>query len=426
MLSLYQARQLILRSVGTLGAEPVELLEALGRVSAEDVLAPFPLPLFDNSSMDGYAVRMDDAQMLPALSVHDFVPAGDARRTSILPGSAVKVMTGAPVPEGCEAVVPIEEIECREDGIHITVPPRPGQHIRHAGEDFRKGEVALATGTTLRVPEISLLASLGRTSVSVYRRPRVAILATGDELVEPGQPLAAGKLYNSNSLALATAVLQTGAVPVLLGIAADNRESLHEKLLQALRADVLITAAGVSVGDRDLVRDMLAEMGVQQLFWGIAVKPGKSTAFGMKGRIPVFSLPGNPVSTIVSFEELVRPALCKMLGRSALYRPALRAVLMEPVRKVKDKTQLLRVSLCSQHGRLLARSAGNQDTRFLRTLLNADGLAELPAGRDEFAAGDEIQVRLLGEHLSQIPDAAYVDGSAEDAPRMLCELEAAR
>lgn len=400
MLSFEHARDTILKHVITLDAEQVELLDALGRVCAEDVRAPINLPIFNNSSMDGFAVRTADRAHFAHLRVSGYLPAGVAVSGEIPAATAVRIMTGAPVPAACDAVVPFEEVEERDGFIRMMAPVKVGQHVRLAGEDVRAGALAMRQGAAVRVPEISVLASLGRTSLAVVRRPRVAILSTGDELVEPGQPLAAGRLFNSNSAALAAAVRHAGAIPVSLGIAADNHESLRETLSQGLRADVLITAAGVSMGDRDLVREVLGELGVRQVFWGITVKPGKSTAFGLYNDTPVFSLPGNPVSAIVTFEELVRPALLKMMGHRAVFKPELPAILQEEIRKPAGRTQLLRVRLAPSGGRLLAWSAGNQDTRFLRTLLNADALAVLPCDRTLFEVGEEIHVHLLGSTIN--------------------------
>ena len=333
MLSFEEAREKILNHVALMGVEQVGLLESLGRVMAEDVMATVNLPSFDNSSMDGYAVRLKDRSSFALLKISGYLPAGAVATAKVAPRSAVRIMTGAPVPPGCDAVVPFEDAEELKDAVSIKAEVVLGQHIRRQGEDIRLGEVALAVGTPVRVPEISLLASLGRTSVGVYRNPRVAILATGDELVEPGQPLSAGKVFNSNSVAIAAAVKEAGGAPLILGVATDNRESLRQKLSEGLRADVLITVAGVSVGDRDMVREILQELDVQQVFWRIDMKPGKSTAFGVKNGKPVFSLPGNPVSAVVTFEELVRPAILRMMGYPCVIKPYVAAILQEDYAK---------------------------------------------------------------------------------------------
>jgi molybdopterin molybdotransferase len=403
MLSFEDARNIILSNVVPMKAQPVEILSSLGRVAAQDVVAPINLPSFDNSAMDGYAVRVADCNRFAPLIVSGYIPAGGDVITEVLPGNAIRIMTGAPVPPGCDAIVPLEDVEDAEEiGEQIWIvntAPRTGQHIRFAGEDVKRGDTVLPAGTLIRVPAVSVLASLGRTQVQVYRKPVVAILATGDELVEPGQALAEGKLYNSNSVALAAAVHEAGAEAIILGIARDNREHLRQMIADGLRADVLITAAGVSVGDRDFVRDTLAELGVNQLFWKVDMKPGKSMAFGTIQGKPVFSLPGNPVSAMITFEEMVRPALLKMMGHRKVVKPLVTATLQEEMSKKPGRVFFSRVRLERVNGKFLAWNAGNQDTGFVQTLLHADALAVLPADRVSFAAGEEINVHILSSLL---------------------------
>jgi molybdopterin molybdotransferase len=292
-------------------------------------------------------------------------------------------------------VVPFEEAEERDGSVHVPAAVRPRRHIRFRGEDVRAGERIIPEGTILRPPEISLLASFGRAMVPVYRKPRVAILSTGDELVELGDPPEHGKIVNSNSHAIAAAVVEAGGEPVLLGIARDEREDLRAKLSEGLAADVLVTSAGVSAGDRDLVRDVLAGLGVENVFWKVLVKPGGPTAFGLAGRKPVFSLPGNPVSSLITFETFVRPALRKMTGSRHPVKAPVKATLAEPVKKKTGKTQFLRVRIESGEEGYVARTAGDQNTGILRTLLLADGIAVLPRERTDFAAGEKVDVLLL-------------------------------
>jgi molybdopterin molybdotransferase len=402
MMSFEDARNRVLNNVGPLDTEVVAIIDALGRVSVEDVVAPLNLPSFANSAMDGYAVRVADCNSFKSLTVTGYILAGGVAPVALTLGSAVRIMTGAQVPQGCDAIVPIEEAANAGNHLRITAAPHAGQHIRRAGEDVKLGETVLAAGTSIRVPAISMLASLGRTVVRVYRRPVVAILATGDELVEPGQPLLEGKLFNSNSPALAAAVHEAGAVPLILGIVGDNREHLRQKIAAGLEADALITAAGVSVGDRDFVREILAELGVKQLFWKVSMKPGKSMAFGARDGKPVFSLPGNPVSAMITFEELVRPALLKMMGHRQVIKPLVSAILQDKLRKTAGKVLFARVRLESVDGKLLAWSAGPQGTGFLKTLLHADALAVLPADRSSFAAGETINVQILSHAFSML------------------------
>jgi len=389
------ARNLILDATGTLDPEQAQLLDAVGRVLAEDFHAPWDLPLWDNSAMDGFAVQAADAVSGKELEITGYIPAGGAELPPVAPGCAVKIMTGAPIPPGCELVVPVEETEERDGKVKLLADLRVRDHIRFKGEDVAAGAKVLAAGTLLRPPEISLLASFGQSLVQVYRRPRVAILSTGDELVDLGMVPGTGQIINSNIYSLAAAVRDAGGEPQLLGIARDNLESHREKLARGLKADVLITSAGVSAGDRDLVRDVLEELGVEQKFWKIAIKPGRPTAFGVRGETLVFSLPGNPVSTMVTFEMFVRPALRKLQGVTPAVQPFAKARLAETVRKRPERVQFLRVQVRIEEGRLVASSSGDQNTGIIRTMVRANGIAVLPAERDRFEAGSEVEVLLL-------------------------------
>jgi len=390
-----EALNRILDATNLLDSERVHLLEAPGRVLAEDFHAPWDMPLWDNSAMDGFAVRAADAAAKKELTVTGYIPAGGRDLPPVEPGCAVRIMTGAPTPPGCEVVVPVEETEEQNGKIKLLSSLRIRDHIRFRGEDIQAGTLVLPARSLLRPPEINLLASFGQSLVPVFRRPRVAILSTGDELVELGTPLGPGQIVNSNTFSLAAAVREAGGKPVLLGIAKDTPESHREKLSAGLGADVLITSAGVSAGDRDLVREILAELGVEQKFWKIAIKPGRPTAFGVMGDTLVFSLPGNPVSTMVTFEMFVRPSLRKMQGVAPAVKPFVKAVLAEPVRKRPERVQFLRVQVRSEQGRLVASSSGDQNTGILRTMVRANGIVLLPFERDRFEAGDEVDVLLL-------------------------------
>lgn len=400
MIPFEQARNIILENCVPAGVEQVALLDAVGRVLAQDVAAPWDMPLWDNSAMDGYAVRSADCGLAPCtLKVTGFIPAGAvADGVSVAPGCAVRIMTGAPTPAGCDAVVPVEETDDGREVVTLRQPVKQGQHIRVRGEDVASGVVFVRAGTIVRPPEVNILANFGKALVAVYRRPVVAIISTGDELVELGRTPGAGEIVNSNALSLAAAVRETGCIPRILGIARDNVESHREKLSEGLKADVVITSAGVSAGDRDLVRDVLEELGAVQCFWKIGIKPGGPTAFAMRGTTPVFSLPGNPVSTMITFEEFVRPALLKMLGQRLVLRPLFKAVLREPVKKMPGKVQIIRLRLENVGGRWFASSAGNQQTAILKTMVDAQALAVLPAGSSSYAAGDEVDVHFYGNY----------------------------
>jgi molybdopterin molybdotransferase len=403
MPSFEEARRIILDSVTPLGVERVELLESLGRVIAEEVVAPWNMPFCDNSAMDGYAVRTSDCPTVPvSLKVTGYIPAGGEITGPVEPGCAIRIMTGAPVPPGCDAVVPVEETDGGAETVTITAPVALRQHIRFAGEDVRSGEAIIPAGTLIRPQEISMLASFAKVFVPVFRKARVAILSTGDELVELGEPLESGRIVNSNAMSLAAAVKEIGAEPVILGIARDNQESHREKMREGLKADALITSAGVSAGDRDLVRDVLAELGMKQVFWRVDIKPGGPTAFGLYEGKPVFSLPGNPVSTMVTFEEFARPALLKMMGHKRVLKPFIKAVLKNEAHKKPGKINFLRVRLASENGRYVAYSSGDQNTGILKTMLMADAMAMLPADRTKFAAGEEVDVHILSGNVEML------------------------
>ncbi|QSV45758.1 gephyrin-like molybdotransferase Glp [Geobacter benzoatilyticus] len=403
MPSFTEARGLILDRVAPLGIERVGILEAAGRILAENLEAPWEMPLCDNSAMDGFAVRAADCTTIPvSLKVAGYIPAGGEVSGPVEPGCAIRIMTGAPIPPGCDAVVPVEETEGDGDAVRIVAPVKERQHIRFKGEDVAAGETVIPAGTLIHPPEISMLASFGKALVPVFRRARVAILSTGDELIELGSPPVPGKIINSNTLSLAAAVRQCGAEPIILGIARDDRESHREKLAEGLRADALITSAGVSAGDRDLVRDVLAELGVEQLFWKVDMKPGGPTAFGMYGEKPVFSLPGNPVSTMVTFEIFARPALLRMMGHRNVVRPFVKATLREDAKKKAGKVNFLRVQVTQRNGRLEASTAGDQHTGILRTMVRSNGLVLLPLEASVVPAGTEVDLMILRDDATML------------------------
>jgi molybdopterin molybdotransferase len=401
MVSFEEARSIILNSVQTVGTERIHLLEASGRVLAGDAVAPWDLPLWDNSAMDGYAVRSDDCRTTPCkLRVTGFLPAGaKADGICVEAGCAVRIMTGAPTPAGCDAVVPVEETDDGQQEVHVLEAVKKGQHIRFRAEDVPSGVVFVRSGTLIRPAEVNMLASFGLALVPVYRQPIVAILSTGDELVELGRTPGPGEILNSNTLSLAAAVREAGCIPRIIGIARDNRASHLEKLGEGLKADVLITSAGVSAGDCDLVRDILEELGAKQLFWKVGIKPGGPTAFAMYGSTPVFSLPGNPVSTMITFEEFVRPSLLRMQGHQRVLRPLFKVTLREELKKKPGKVQIVRLRLEKEDGCWYASSAGNQQTAILKTMVDAQAIAVLPAEGTNFIAGDQVDVHFYGNHI---------------------------
>jgi molybdopterin molybdotransferase len=396
MLAFDQARKLILDSVKPLDPIKLPLLDALSMVASEPVSAGLDLPSFDNSAMDGYAVRSVECIDAGEKPVSTTIMAGDRADREFPEGTVVKIMTGAPIPPGFDAVVPFEEV-VYEDADKVILPAavKPGQHIRFSGEDIRSGDCIASAGRIIRPAEISMLAASGILSLKVHRRVRVAILSTGDELVEPCESIPQGKIINSNSPGLAAAVLEAGGEPVMLGIAADTRGSLAAKIAAGLQYDMLVTTAGVSAGERDLVREMLAEAGVKQLFWKIDLKPGGPTAFGLKGNKPVFSLPGNPVSSLLTFEELVRPALLRMMGHTAVLRPHFKGVLEEDVSKKAGKANLLRARVRKDGDVFRLSSAGNQQTGIQRTLLYADAVCFLPSETTLLKKGELVDFHFM-------------------------------
>ena len=349
MLSVEQALEKILSHVDILDTEESPLLDCLGQVLAEDVYSNIDIPPLDNSAMDGYAVRSKDTHGASPksprfLRVIDTVAIGSIPKLKLEPGTAIRIMTGAPIPKGADSVVRFEDTDdAQRKGssteIGILVEVEPGRDVRRAGEDIAKGSLVLSQGVIIRPSEVGVLASLGCSGVRVIRRPRVAILATGDELVDINQPLPAGKIYNSNTYSVAALVQRYGGIPKLLGIALDSEDAVVAGFRQGLDADILITTGGVSLGDYDVVKDALTKQGKID-FWKVRVKPGKPLAFGMiRGRdqaggvtnIPFLGLPGNPVSAMVTFELFVRPAILKMMGKENLTKPTIEAVIEEPI-----------------------------------------------------------------------------------------------
>ncbi|UCF20736.1 MAG: molybdopterin molybdotransferase MoeA [Gemmatimonadota bacterium] len=396
-LSVHEAREIILSRMRTLGEERVPLTEALGRVLAEVVSSRVQHPAWDNSAMDGFAVRSADvasaSRDAPAiLKVIEHVPAGGFPTRPLAPGAATRVMTGAPIPEGADGVTRLEYTEAgpSTDTIQVIDGRDAGRNIRRAGEDLKVGARPLAPGTLIRPAEIGVLAMLGQADVSVYRRPRVGILSTGNELADFDElPLvhAGRRIMNSNSYALAAQTQEAGALPVLLGIARDDPESLRRHLSAAHDCDVLITSAGLAVGDHDYVKDVLDQLGMEFLFYRVKMRPGSPFTFGVLGPVPVFALPGNPVSAMVTFEVLARPALNKMMGMAEYQRPLRRVELGEPVSTGGRLTHFYRAKLERRaDGSWLAKLTGPQGSGILTSMSQADALliippeSQLPAG----------------------------------------------
>jgi len=403
LISVEEALAEILSHVRPLEPERVPILEALGRVLAEEIVADADIPPFDNSAMDGYAVRAADvAAATPdspvRLAVTGHVAAGYVARERVMPGTAIRIMTGAPLPEGADAVVPIEDTDDGDRSgrvVEVRKAVSVGDHLRPAGEDVRRGERVLEPGRVIRPQEIGLLASLGHEMVAVHRRPRVAILATGDELLAVHEPPAPAKIRSSNEYAHAALVMRTGGIPLRLGIARDHVADLTARLRTGLelRADLFLTSGGVSGGDYDLVKKVLGAEG-QMRFWQVNMKPGRPLAFGLLAGVPLIGLPGNPASAMVSFEQFARPAILKMLGHTRLDRPTVRAVLDEPIRN-SGRRGYVWVVVTRREGRYHARRAGGQGSGVLTSMVRANGLAVVPEGIYWLEAGSQVTVQML-------------------------------
>lgn len=415
-LSAAEAQRVVLAAVAPLPPETCATADALGRVLAEAVHSRRTLPPWAVSAMDGYAVRAADLVAAPVeLPVAFEVAAGARRERTLPPGAAARIFTGAPLPPGADTVVRQEDCERDGERVRVRVAAPAGEHVRPAGEDVRDGERVLEPGTRLGPGPLGLLASLGRSVVSVHQRPRVAILSGGDELVEPDGDARGGRIVSSNSYSIAAQCREVGAEPVYLGIARDTPEDLARFVRAGLSAHVLVSSAGVSVGDRDYVRPVLEQLGCELLFWGVRIKPGFPLTFGRfassgppdaqhAGPV-VFGLPGNPVSAMVTFEQFVRPALRRLAGHRALFRPRVTAVLGETLEKQPGRLHLVRVRLTREDGRIVATSTGNQSSGVLRSMALAQGLLVFPADASALHAGEAVQVQVLEEDFLAADDA---------------------
>jgi molybdopterin molybdotransferase len=399
VLSVAEALARVLADVPVLGTEVVPLSDALERVLAGPVISRREIPPWDNSSMDGYAVRAADTSAASAerpvvLQVVGEIAAGGTAPRAIRPTEAYRILTGAPLPPGSDAVVPQEDVQRSGARVSLHRPVEVGAYVRQRGEDIRSGDRMLEAGTVLRPAALGVLASLGHARVDVYRRPTLAVLSTGDELVEPDSPLGPGQIPDSNSYTLCGLARAAGAVPLSLGIAPDSREALVERLRRGLQADVMVSSAGVSVGDRDFVREAAESLGARLDFWKVNMRPGKPITFGRIGDRFFFGLPGNPVSSMVTFELFVRPVLRRLGGYRTLNRPRIHARALEPIDNPGSRPGYLRVRLERSGGEVGARPTGNQGSGILRSMLLADGLAVVP-GDTQIPKGSEVDVILL-------------------------------
>ncbi len=401
MISVEEALERILAEITPLTITRVPLSETLGLVLADDVIAQEDIPPFANSAMDGFALLSQDSQLRdgkpPRLSITGGVAAGYVANHAVEPGTAMRIMTGAPVPPGADTVIQVELTRSEgpeSEWVEILQAVRPGNNIRPAGEDMRRGQTVLLRGTEIGPWEIGVLATLGWANVPVIRHPRVAILGTGDEVIDVDEPLRPGKIRNSNSYLLEATVQRAGAEPQRLGVARDTEESLREKFTEAIRCDLIITSGGVSVGEFDLVKNIMTEQG-EIHFWRINMRPGKPVAFGHIGNVPLLGLPGNPVSAAVTFELFGRPIIRKMLGHTHLLRPQVEVVVEDGVSERVMRRHYVRARVEWRDGHFVAHTTGNQGSNIMTSLLNANALLIVPEGGTLIPPGGKAKAIML-------------------------------
>jgi molybdopterin molybdotransferase len=419
MISVEEARDRILGTIHRLAPESRLLSDALGQVLAEDVTSPLTIPPLDNTSMDGYAVKAADTRgASPAtpvrLRIAGEVAAGHIFDGAVTPGTAVRIMTGAPIPAGADAVVPFEETDEQPgrnfgsfaksaESVGILKAAGEGANIRRAGEDIEAGDTVLRAGTLLGPAQVGVLASLGRSLVSVHRRPVVAVLSTGDEVLDLDSPHEPGHIYDSNSYSVSALITEAGGIPVRLGIARDNVDDLNEKIKAGLEADLIVTSAGVSRGDYDVVKDVLLREGEVD-FWTVRMRPGKPMAFGSfrspdGRRVPHLGLPGNPVSSMVAFELFGRPMIYKLMGKSRWERPSLRVIVEDRVVNSDGRRFYARAIVRRQGNEHRASLTGPQGSGMLTSMALANALVICPEDRPSLEPGDEALALMLGPVL---------------------------
>lgn len=445
MISVEEALEKILSYVEVLEPERRPILDCLGQVLAEDVYSTIDIPPLDNSAMDGYAVRAEDTygarESSPVyLAVVGEVAAGSLPTKEIEPGTAIRIMTGAPLPDGADAVVQFEdtdEMTRKSSGgdlsqIGILRQAKKRLNVRNRGEDIARGSLVLEKGRVLRPQEIGVLASLGRSTALVIRRPIVAILATGDELIAVDQPLDPGKIHDSNTYTIAAEVSRYGGIPRILGIGRDSIQSLTEKIDEGLDADMLITSGGVSKGDYDIVKDVLAEHG-EVGFWTVRMKPGKPLAFGImknvegsrKRQVPHLGLPGNPVSSMITFEQFARPAISKMMGKKTLTKPTIRAIIEANIANNDGRRVFARVIVTRRDGQYYASVTGPQGSGILTSIAKANGLAVIPETSKGVKAGEMVEVQMLDwmeeQGEQEMSPIVAIVGKSQSGKTMLVE-----
>jgi len=403
MISVEEAQERVLAEVTLLGTEKVVFTDALGRVLREDIIAPANVPQADNTAMDGYAVRADDIANPPVrLKVTEDLPAGTVATKRVEPGTAIRIMTGALIPEGADTVAHVEITDAGSDFVTVKQSLKRGTNLRRRGEDMHVGDVVLHDGTPIGAAEVGVLAGVQRSVVRVSRRPTIAIISTGDEIVEVDQPREFGKVVNSNSYSIAALAREVGAEPRMMGIVADTLEATIAAIESAVESDFIISSGGVSVGAYDFVKDALDALGAETKFWQIAMKPGKPVVLSrLRGRL-YFGLPGNPVSCMVSFLLFIAPALRKAMGqKSAVLPPIVTARLMGPLRSRGDRRNYLRVRVIARHGELLAYPMTVQGSGVSTSMVQANGFAVVEMGITNVNKGDTIATVLVAAPFSE-------------------------
>lgn len=411
MISTDAALRIVLEAAAPLGVERVPLLDALGRVLAEEIRSSRDIPGFDNSAMDGYALRAADiataSEAHPVrLKVVETVPAGRMPEHQVGPGECARTMTGAPIARGADAIVQVERTRGDGSTVEILAPAEAKSFIRPRGEDLRVGESVMSAGRMLSPSDLGMLASLSRSMVGVYRRPRVAIVATGDELVDIDEHPTGAQVVNSSAYALSGAIRESGGEAVILRVARDIKDEVRERLEEALAFDMVLSTGGVSVGQFDFVKGVLDDLGMRTLFHGVAQRPGRPLKFGLVGARPVFGLPGNPVSTLVCFYLYVGPALRRMAGRIEVGLERVSARCSADIKLANNLTEFVRVRLERRDGEYLAAPTGNQGSGILSSLSRADGLLIGPAAVSLLRKGDQATVLRL---TATVGDEAFFE-----------------
>jgi len=414
MISVEEAREKILEHFVKLDSKSVPILDSMGLVVSESIKSPLNIPPFNNSAMDGYAVISEDTKLASSdhivnLKILETIKAGSVPSEKVIKGTASRIMTGAPIPEGADSIVPFEDtteldwnINSDKSFVGIKYPGNVGANFRESGKDLSIGDVVVEKNSILNPSFIGLLASVGLEQVRIIRPPVVSILSTGDELVDPGLSIEPGQIFDSNTYSIYSSVLQLGAIPKIVGIARDNRQSVIDMIKKSLNSDFVISSAGVSKGDYDVVKDVMGEMGNLN-FWSVNMRPAKPLAFGKlkthKSFVPIIGLPGNPVSSLVAFEQFCRPAIRKMMGKKINDRKTIRAKLVDSIENYDSRRVYARVIVESKNGINVATTTGDQGSNILTSMAKANGLAICPENIERVLPGEEVDVILLDDSV---------------------------